>query len=79
MLALTGIDSALAEAGINDGPVAWLHDEIVLEVPTADAEKAAELLKQAMVSTFEQTFPGAPTRGLVEPHIGKSWDEAKGK
>jgi DNA polymerase I-like protein with 3'-5' exonuclease and polymerase domains len=79
MIALIAIDRALVEAGIKGGPVAWLHDEIVLEVPCADAEKAAGLLKRAMVSAFEETFPSASTRGLVEPHIGRSWDEAKGK
>jgi DNA polymerase-1 len=78
MLALAGIDRVQFEEGIEGGPVAWLHDEIVLEVPRADADRAAELLKQEMVRAFEQTFPGAPTHGLVEPHIGLSWGEAKG-
>lgn len=32
MLALAAIDDALSEEGIGGGPVAWLHDEIVLEV-----------------------------------------------
>jgi hypothetical protein len=31
-----------------------------------------------MVDAFVEIFPGAPTRGLVEPHIGLSWGEAKG-
>jgi hypothetical protein len=73
-----GIDRALFEKGIEGGPVAWLHDEIVLEVAIRCAPHAAELLKQEMVSAFEQTFPGAPTHGLVEPHIGLSWGKAKG-
>ena len=33
MLALAYVDDRLFEAGIEGGPVAWLHDEIVLEVP----------------------------------------------
>ena len=32
MLALAYVDDRLFEAGIEGGPVAWLHDEIVLEV-----------------------------------------------
>jgi DNA polymerase I-like protein with 3'-5' exonuclease and polymerase domains len=77
MLALAMIDRWLFEAGIDGGPVAWLHDEIVLEVPVADADKAALLLRRAMTEAFLETLPGAPTRGPVEPTIGRTWAEAK--
>jgi DNA polymerase I-like protein with 3'-5' exonuclease and polymerase domains len=77
MLALIGIDRVLREAGIPGGPVAWLHDEIVLEVPEEYAEEAKKLLKQEMVKAFAYVFPGAPLNGLVEPHIGRTWAEAK--
>jgi hypothetical protein len=77
MLALADSDWALAEAGIEGGPVAWLHDEIVLEVPEEYDEEAARLLKREMVKAFEYIFRGAPVNGLVEPHIGKTWAEAK--
>jgi DNA polymerase-1 len=78
MLALAYVDDRLFEAGIEGGPVAWLHDEIVLEVREDQAEQAAEFLKQAMIDGFVETFPGAPLNGLVEPHIGLNWGEAKG-
>ena len=52
MLALTLIDRMLREAGIEGGPVAWLHDAIILEVPDADVERAASLLRKAMVTAF---------------------------
>ena len=45
------------DRGINGGPVAWLHDEIVLEVPSEHAVKAAELLVKAMLDAFAETFP----------------------
>jgi DNA polymerase I-like protein with 3'-5' exonuclease and polymerase domains len=77
MLALAAIDQALFEHGIDGGPVAWLHDEFVLEVPSDRAEQAAELLRKAMVGAFAETFPGTPTNGLVEPHVGMSWEDAK--
>ena len=77
MLAITYADERLFEAGIDGGPVAWLHDEIVLEVAVEDAERAAAILKQAMIDGFAETFPGAPLDGLVEPKIGMSWSEAK--
>ena len=78
MLALAAIDEALYEEGIDGGPVAWLHDEIVLEVPTQQADRAAELLKKAMTDAFAETFPGAPLRDLVKAHIGADWAAAKG-
>jgi DNA polymerase-1 len=77
MLALAAVDNALFDAEIDGGPIAWLHDEIVLEVPIEDAERAAALLKQAMVTAFAETFPGAPLRDLVEPRVGLGWGEAK--
>ena len=77
MLALAMIDRWLFEVSIEGGPVAWLHDEIVLEVPVADADKAAALLRKAMTEAFLESLPGAPTRGLVEPTIGRNWAEAK--
>ena len=75
MLALAYVDDRLFDAGIEGGPVAWLHDEIVLEVRDDQADLAAEILKQAMIDAFAETFPGAPINRLVEPHIGMSWAE----
>jgi DNA polymerase I len=77
MLALAMIDAALFEAGIHGGPVAAPHDEIVLEVPEADAERAADLLREAMTAAFAATFPDAPLRDLVAVKNGRSWAETK--
>ena len=77
MLALAAIDDALFEEGIDGGPVAWLHDEIVLEVPIENAKRAAELLEKAMTTAFAETFPNAPLNGLVEVHIGPDWASVK--
>jgi len=79
MLALAAIDQALFDAGIEGGPVAWLHDEIVLEVPTEHPVKAEELLVKAMTDAFAKTFPGAPLNGLVEANAGLNWAAAKEK
>jgi DNA polymerase I len=75
MLALSLVDDRLFDAGMDGGPVAWLHDEIVLEVRDDQAVGAATILKQAMIDGFSETFPGAPIDGLVEPHISRSWAE----
>jgi DNA polymerase I len=73
MLALTYVDARLADAGIEGGPVCWMHDEIVLEVRAEDAERAAAILKQAMIDGFAETFPGATLNGLVKPEIASTW------
>ena len=78
MRALAAIDALLFKHGIEGGPVLWLHDEIVLEVPEADAEQAAELLERAMVAGFAKTFPGAPLNGLVAVRVGADWAAVKG-
>ena len=77
MRALTIVERLLFNAGIEGGPVAWLHDEILLELPGADAEKAATLLQQAMTEAFAATFPGAPLNQLVKIGSGRTWCEAK--
>jgi hypothetical protein len=48
-----------------------------MEVAAEDADRAADLLKGAMLDAFAETFPGAPLDGLIEPHIGRNWSEAK--
>ena len=75
MLALAYADGRLFDAGIEGGPVAWLHDEIVLEVRADQAGDAASILRQAMIDGFLETFPGAPIEGLVKPHVAASWAE----
>jgi DNA polymerase I-like protein with 3'-5' exonuclease and polymerase domains len=57
--------------------VASVHDEIVLEVAEAEADIAAEILTEAMTTAFERTFPGAPTRNVVEVKIGPTWAHLK--
>jgi hypothetical protein len=83
MLALAAIDQALFDAGIDGGPIAWVHNEVVLEIAEADALPAKRLLEQAMLDAFEQTFPGAQAigllNGLLEANIGDSSAEAKEK
>ena len=77
MLALAYVDARLFEAGVAGGPVCWVHDEIVLEVREDQAERAAEILKQAMIDAFVEVFPGAPTAGLIKPKICKNWGDGK--
>jgi DNA polymerase-1 len=77
MLALLKIDSALREARIDGGPILFVHDEIVIEVPEKDAEQAEKILKACMEAAFIETFPEAPRNRLVSTKIGTNWAEAK--
>ena len=55
--------------------VAQIYDELLAEVPEDKAEEAVVTLKEAMVEAFTATFPGAPTRNLVDAKIGRNWAE----
>jgi DNA polymerase-1 len=77
MLALLKVDAALCEAKIIGGPVLFVHDEIVLEVPKDRAEEARRILEASMTDAFAEVFPTAPLNGVVSTGIGDSWGEAK--
>ena len=49
-----------------------VHDELVLEGPQEEAEKAAEILKNAMENAVKLKVPLT-----VDVHTGKSWYDAK--
>jgi hypothetical protein len=73
MRALILVDAALHAAGIDGSPVIFNHDEIVLEVPEADAERACTILVESMTRAFAESFPDAPLDGLVETKIATAW------
>lgn len=49
-----------------------VHDELIIEAPAAQAEKAAALLKAEMENAVQFTVPM-----LADVHTGKTWYEAK--
>jgi DNA polymerase I-like protein with 3'-5' exonuclease and polymerase domains len=77
MRALILVNAALFEARIDGGPVIFNHDEIVLEVSEADAERARAILVESMSRAFAETFPDAPLNGLVETKIATAWGPRK--
>jgi DNA polymerase-1 len=77
MLALLKVDVALHEAGIEGGPILFVHDELVIEVPEKDAERAEQILNNGMEEAFIEVFPEAPRHKLVSTKIGANWAEAK--
>jgi DNA polymerase I-like protein with 3'-5' exonuclease and polymerase domains len=67
----------LHDEGVRGGLVASVHDEVLLEVHESDAGLAREILEQSMVLAFTESFPGAPTTGLVAVKIGLTWADVK--
>ena len=52
-------------------PVIFCHDEIVLEVAEADANRAAEWLKRCVVEAVAPVIEPVPVE--VEVTIGRTW------
>ena len=61
----------------NVQPVLTVHDEILVEVDIADADRIGVLLADLMVEAFRDVFPNGPTRFLAIPGVGSTWAAAK--
>ena len=77
MRAIIGLPRRLKQARVRGGLVAAIHDELILEIPEDAAPKALVILAETMLEAFAETFPGAPTAGLAEAKIGKTWWDTK--
>ena len=71
-LAMVRIDRALREAGMQSRLILQVHDELLLECPPEEAEKASQLLREAMEGAIELQVPL-----VAEVHQGRNWAEAK--
>ena len=70
-LAMTAADRAIEESGLKARLILQVHDELIIECLEDEAEKAAELLKNAMENAAHMAVPL-----LAETGVGKSWAEA---
>jgi len=52
---------------------ATIHDALIDEARTKDADGALRLMKQDMVDGYLDIFPGAPIDKLVEGGAGRDW------
>jgi DNA polymerase-1 len=71
-LAMVRTDKALREAGMQSRLILQVHDELLLECPPEEADRAAEMLRKAMEEAAELKVPL-----VAEVHRGKNWAEAK--
>ena len=72
-LAMVRVDQALRAEGMRSRLILQVHDELLLECPPEEEEKAAALLREAMEGVMELKVPL-----VAEVHSGKNWAEAKG-
>ena len=71
-LAMVRTDRALREAGMRSRLILQVHDELLLECPPEEADRAAEILRKAMEEAAELKVPL-----VAEVHRGSNWAEAK--
>jgi DNA polymerase I len=79
LLALKFVYWVLRKAQIRGGLILTVHDELVAEVHRDDASLTIEIMQREMLRAFEQSFPNAPSSGVVEINHGRTWAEAAKK
>jgi len=72
-LAMIRLDAALRERGLAAMMLLQVHDELVLEVPQAELDVVAPLVRETMESALELAVPL-----VVDLHTGENWAEAHG-
>jgi DNA polymerase-1 len=63
--------------GLDAWLVVSIHDELLIEADYRDAERAREILEEAMVEAFVTTFPGAPSHSVADAVTGLNWFAVK--
>lgn len=71
-IAMIGVYNRLNEENMKTRIILQIHDELVLEAPEEEAQRAALLLQEEMEKAAELLVPLT-----VEVHTGKDWYEAK--
>ncbi len=71
-IAMINVARALRDEGLRAKLILQVHDELVLESPKEESERAAEILKREMENAVQLKVPLT-----VEAHIGNDWYEAK--
>ena len=69
-IAMLRVPAALAEAGMTGRMLLQVHDELVLECPTAELAEMAALVQKAMEQAFTLTVPLS-----TEARVGPNWGE----
>ena len=70
--AMINVDAALKTAGLKSRILLQVHDELVLEVPEAEKDAAANLVRSAMESAAQLAIPL-----LADVKFGRNWAQTK--
>ena len=71
-IAMINVEKALEKAGVSARLILQIHDELIVEAPESEAQKAAEILKREMEHAVELSAPLT-----VDCHTGRTWFDAK--
>ena len=71
-LAMLRVEEALEREGLSAKLILQVHDELIVEAPEAEAERAAEIVKREMEGAVSFAVPLT-----VEVSVGKTWYECK--
>lgn len=71
-IAMINVEKALKDAGLCSKLILQIHDELIVEAPESEAQRAAEILKHEMEHAVELSVPLT-----ADCHTGKTWFEAK--
>ena len=71
-IAMINVHTRLRKEGLKAKLILQVHDELVLDCPESEQEKASEILKHEMENAVKLAVPLT-----VEVHSGKNWYDAK--
>lgn len=71
-IAMINVEKALKDAELCSKLILQIHDELIVEAPESEAQRAAEILKHEMEHAVELSVPLT-----ADCHTGKTWFEAK--
>lgn len=71
-IAMVNTEKRLAESGLKARLVLQVHDELIVEAPDNEVDKASAILKEEMESAFKLSVPLT-----VDMNSGKSWYDTK--
>ena len=70
-IAMVNVHRELKNAGLKSKLILQVHDELIIEAPKSEAEKAKEILEECMVKAASLSVPL-----LAESGTGESWYDA---
>ncbi len=71
-MAMIRVSDRLKSAGMKSQLILQIHDELIIEAPEEEKDKAAEILREEMENAYQFDVPV-----IADIHTGKTWYDAK--